>query len=453
MTAARRPRGTTVFVAIAFVAIAAFAAPALAARSTGTTADEPSITIGDQTFTEEQVNSGATFEVAGKGWPADTLVQLEICGAEGRSGSSDCAAEAAQVVASNARGNLSGRLSLVVPPSPCPCVVRAISDASSAIATTPIDIPSAPSALPGDGTVTAPAMRRLDVSNTALQGGDSFGTWLGRAPQRTFVFDVKNTGSVAVTNATITLSAGPADNPTGFVTPIRIERMEVGETRRFSVPITFQNLAYGRQAVRATVNGTSVPIAFTASTTTHPWLLIIVPILLVLQAILLGIRNLVRRRLHESDEAAAPETEPAGPADDALICVVESTLTDPSGNVPAEHRTQVVRSIAEVQLIVLDSLSLDQTGRAMVPDGLELGISTITVLADADARVGAAHHACDVLCSWVEDTYATSTHPAARSFALRRHQSGASAGPEAGAGMGMVSLATLVRVPHIRAVA
>ena len=51
----------------------------------------------------------------------------------------------------------------------------------------------------------------------------------------------------------------------------------------------------------------AVPVTFSATTTTHPWILIIVPALLVLQFLLLAIRNLVRRWLHRNDVAALQE--------------------------------------------------------------------------------------------------------------------------------------------------
>ena len=77
-------------------------------------------------------------------------------------------------------------------------------------------------------------------------------------------------------------------------------------------------------------------------------------------------------------------------------------------------------------------------------------INTITVLADADLKVGAAYHACDVLCAWIEATYAASDHPAARSLTLRRHVGTSTTGPSSGPGLGMVPLSVLVRTPQVR---
>ena len=153
-----------------------------------------------------------------------------------------------------------------------------------------------------------------------------------------------------------------------------------------------------------------------------------------------------------------------------MICVVEVVEPDPDADPEGEqpslrHQTVVLRSIAAVQQMVLDSLHVEpppeppdqaaDDGSVAVlrrPVDSRL-INTITVLADADLRVGEAYHACDVLCSWIETTFAESDHPAARSLTLRRHvgTAGSSTTPSAPS-FGMVPLSVLVRTTHVRAV-
>lgn len=442
-----------------------FAAGAATAAPPSDDPNAPVIEVVESSVVGDTVLPGQTFKVEGRGWPANVLVQLEVCGAEARSGSSDCAVESAQVVASGDDGTLRGRVPVVVPPSPCPCVIRALSQTGTATATAPVEVPGAPSSHPGDGTVVAPALRRLEVEQVELSGSDTWRTWLGAGPQRTFEFEVVNTGSVPVSDATVIITAGPVDSPNGFVPPVRLDRMEVGERRAVSVPIQFPALTWGEQQVRAVVNGTSAPVAFSATTSSYPWLLVIVPSVLLLQLLLVGIRNVVRRRLHANDELPAV-VDPNLPADDALICVVEYALSIPSpdGTAPTvEHRTEVMRSTAAVRQLVLDSLRDAETAAddtdptddtTATPSAPAITISTITLLADADAKVGVSYHACDVLCEWIETTYADSTHPAARSLTLRRHVSPTgNTSAAAASGMGMVPLSVMVRAPHVRAAA
>jgi hypothetical protein len=465
---------------------AAFGSAPAASAAPPTT---PTLTILNGAFPDDAIAQGATFKLEGKGWPADTLIEIEVCGNEARSGTSDCSVDTAQVIASNANGTFQARLAVVIPPTPCPCVVRAVSQTSSDTATAAVDIPNAPSSHPGDGDVVAPALRRLEVENVALRGSDSWSTWLGGPARRTFEFEVVNTGSVAVTDATVSMTAGPADNPTGFVKPLKIDRVEVGERRAFTVPVEFDALSFGEQAVRATMNGTSVPIAFKATTTTYPWLLIIVPALIIGQLILLGIRNVLRRRLQENEQPVPVMVASiGGPADDSLICVVELSETASAASPPSvvtaedaaveefaeqvvvaelgdlsesdaaadaegdgdgrvtvrelvaagtasdtptvQHHTVVLRSIAAVKQLVRETLT------EPADDAPVRMINAVTVLADADARVGDAHHACDDLCVWIDAAYTDAGTP----FALRRRHVTASNG-----GMGMVPLSVLVR--------
>jgi hypothetical protein len=451
------------------VATAAFAVGIVAAQDTNpvhaATPNSPTITVVNEPFPDDVIAQGATFKVRGEGWSPGSLVQVEVCGAEARSGSSDCAVATAQILVADDTGVIQGRLSVVVPPSPCPCVIRAFTQDSDSIATTPVEIPGAPTDHPGDGTVTAPALRRVVVQNVVLRGSDTFATWWGAPAHRTLEFEVVNTGSVAIDDASIALRAGPSENPTGFVPPVKIDRIEVGESKRFSVPIEFPALSFGEQRVVGTVNGTSQPTVFAATTTTHPWLLIIVPSVVLLQLLLLLIRNIVRRRLHDEepiDDAVATV------ADDSLICVIE--VAEPAGandddvmpveageTVEAGHisgvrnRTIVLQSIQAVQELVLRSLQLDEAGEP-IPD--QPVINSITILADADAKVGASYHACDQLCDWIETAFAESMHPETRALTLRRHVNpGGNTNPAAASGMGMVPLSVMVRAPHVRAMA
>ena len=457
------------------------------------TPSQATISVINEPFPDDAIAQGATFKVRGEGWSPGSLVQVEVCGAEARSGSSDCAVATAQILVANDSGIIQGRLSVVVPPSPCPCVVRAFTQDSDDIATTPIEIPGAPTDHPGDGTVTAPALRRVAVQKVVLRGSDTFATWWGAPAHRTLEFEVVNTGSVAIDDASISLRAGPTDDPNGFVPPVKIDRLEVGESKPFSVPIEFPALSFGEQRVIGTVNGTSQPTVFAASTTTHPWLLIIVPSVIILQLLLLLTRNIVRRRLHDAEaDDAIPEV--ATVADDSLICVVEvaepalpnavvdtapvddivdveevdtdtDTDTPPDTDADADadvlidaghisgirNRTVVLQSIQSVQELVLRSLQLDEMGEP-IPD--QPVINSITILADADAKVGLSYHACDQLCDWIETTFAESLHPETRSLTLRRHVNpGGNANPSAASGMGMVPLSVMVRAPHVRAMA
>ena len=479
MPGARRAAARVVGVCSAALAVAAFSLPVGAAAAPSTTPAPPSITV--------EAPHGTTFTVHGTGWPANVLVELEVCGAKATSGSADCALDTAQVVASNAHGTFEGRLSIVVPPSPCPCVVRAVSQSTTAAAVAAVDVPNANTSVSGGGTVGSPSTRRLQVDHVRLRGSDSLATWLGARPRRTLEFEVVNTGTTDVSGATISFVAGAEADPTGFVRPVRMDPLRVGERRAFSVPIAFRSLAFGRQRVRATVEGASVVATFDTTTSTHPWLLLALAVLVVLGGPSIAARRWLKRRAR----ATEPVADRAAGAldDDALICVIELVEPDPDADADAEaeaepdpdadaarpphrppavrHHTVVLRSIAAVHALVTETLSVEDVApveeerEAHEPAGdvatnvlhrsLDFRIiNTITVLADADLRVGEAFHACDELCAWIEAAYADSDHPAARSLTLRRTNSSPVNPGSTPAGLGLVPLSVLVRTSQVR---
>ena len=424
--------GTVCAVALAALSVAfAGAAPPAPVAAPTAPSGPPTVEVADQAFADDAIAAGATFKVTGSGWQPNTLVQLEVCGAEARSGTSDCAVGQAQIVGTDADGTLRARLAVVVPPSPCPCVVRAFGQTNGQQATTPVIIPGAPEGHAGDGDVAAPALRRVEVHDVVLRGTDDLATWLGRPAKRTLVFEIENTGDVAVLEATVTLTRGDAADPTGFVAPIRLDALAVGERRTITVPIEFDALAFGEQAVRGTVNGLSAPVAFRATTSTHPWLLIGIPIALLLQFVLVFVRNRLRRRLHAGPTAAA---EPVDPTDSVLIVVMDLELVAATDDGPlTTHRTEVVRSMAEVRARVAGTHPTDLAGGTVVG---------LTVMADEDARVGEAYRACEALCDWIE-----SVEPVA-GVALRRHPGGVSTAM--GSGWGLIPLAAMVRAVPTR---
>ncbi len=409
------------------------------------------IAVTNDPFPDDVIAAGATFKVEGNNWPADTLIQLEVCGRQARSGSGDCAIGNAQIIASDTSGWFQARLAVVVPPSPCPCVIRAMSQTSAVVATTPVEIPNAPIEHPGDGTVTAPALRRLLVVHARLHGSDSWRTWLGARPERTLEFEVVNTGSVAVSDATVALTVGPADNPTGFVKPVKIEKLEVGESAVFRMTIQFDSLAFGDQVVKATVNGTSVPESFSLTTSTHPWLLIVIPIVLLVQIALLLMRNRLRRRLNPPAEqptiqaspvllaigvgevASGPELEPEPVPTTAvdecltfLVVIVEVPAAADNRPSPNPRRsTMMVRSRAELESMLGGPIEV-AAGESVDGTAYQGTIDVVTVLANPEATVGAAYAACDELGQWIESGQGQASPAAPGEAVLRRWAYGSS---------------------------
>jgi hypothetical protein len=247
-----------------------------------------------------------TFEVEGTGWPGNTVVQLELCGNRALNGSSDCITSTAQTVAANFQGWFLGRVSTSAPPMPCPCVVRALGQSGSLIATTPVRVAGVPEVDLDAAVIEERSIRRIGIVRARLEGGGSMTEWLGGSPERQLVLKLVNSGNVRVDDAVITMTMGSGSNPTGFLAPVAIEPLEVGETTTVEVDIEFDALTFGDRTVIGEVAGTSEPTGFRLTTTSYPWLLILI-VAIIFQIALLSIRNAIRRR-------AFPEPVPNLPA-------------------------------------------------------------------------------------------------------------------------------------------
>jgi len=143
----------------------------------------------------------------------------------------------------------------------------------------------------------------VDVS-AAIVGSGPLTAYLGGAAKRELVLSVTNTGSGALVNPLLTLTFGKGQDPT---TPLptadgqqpNLGTIEAGQSIEYRQPITIGAIAFGQYRVKGqfigldtiTVNQEVVDagdLTFDASTSTYPWIAIILAWLL-LQIPLLGL--------------------------------------------------------------------------------------------------------------------------------------------------------------------
>jgi hypothetical protein len=282
-----------------------------------------------------------TYGIAGSGWRPATLVQLELCGNDARNGSVDCALGTAQIVAADAQGQVRGRLSTSPPPSLCPCVVRAVSLGSDETATTPVRVPGVAEMPPGAaGVEPPPAVTELTVGSRLVADGSPWGPWVGTAPKRTLVVMVANTGNVPVDDAVLSITVGRSKPPTGFTEPVALGAIDVGEVREVEVPVELPTLTWGGYQVHGEISGTDEPVEFAESTSSYPWLLIVLGIFGIAHLALVLLRREIRKRLPDDDSSAmgGPEPRPSLPAA-SMLAIGPSDRTLPPGDAaaPAER--------------------------------------------------------------------------------------------------------------------
>lgn len=267
---------------------------------------------------------GEELGVRGSGWMPNTTVFVELCGNEARNGTPDCDQENARLVGVGSSGAFAVPLLVAQPPSPCPCVVRVSSQGGPAVATAPVEVPQASFAELDDQNVDPQPRRQLSL-NASIGGSDGWMEWFGAPPERTAVITVENVGDVAVHDPDLSLAFGRGDDPTGYLESPEIGSLAPGESTEVAVPLDLGLFAVGDYTVTGDIAGFDEPASFRAETSSYPWVVIVVLPVLLLQFVLLRIRDRVRSRLHpdlpveeEPPERGAPPALPP-PAPAALV--------------------------------------------------------------------------------------------------------------------------------------
>jgi len=233
---------------------------------------------------------GTVLGIRGAHWPGLTYLHAVLCGQNAIDGSADCALDAAITVTPGPDGEVQGSMEVVLPPSPCPCVVF-VTDRSSTFSTRiPIDIVGAPTR-PVVSRAPAPDRPRLEVE-TRVVGGHNLWSILGGPARRNLRISMRNTGEVPI-NPVISARWGRGERRHRILNAPAEELLLPGMSRSVDLDWNIAGLTYGSYAVAGEVAGAGTPVRFTAQTTTWPWLLLF----LIPQALLLLARRVVRHRL------------------------------------------------------------------------------------------------------------------------------------------------------------
>ena len=253
---------------------------------------------------------GGTVQVEVSGLIPNQNYQLQICGNDAARGSVDCSLMNAVSWVSTPSGTISTPILVVLPPSPCPCVVAAISPNAGPNVKGPISITGAP-----QETVTAPpAQPKVVVVDVALSGSTQPKEWLGFAASRTLVLTVRNSGAAPAANLFLTASIGsaPAAVPT-------LPGLAPGQVRTYRIGVTFPAFTVGNSVLSGHVGVVGWPLTpFHVSLSRYPWGWLIIA-LIVLQLILLAFRNLARRRVQKNDDR---ESVPDMPTQETVLADV-----------------------------------------------------------------------------------------------------------------------------------
>lgn len=275
------------------VALVAVSAPAALAS--------PVVEIDDT-----EVTLGQEVAVTGSGWPASTMVTLELCGNAAMNGSADCDHAGARSVGVSTGGRFAARMTVGRPPVPCPCVVKVASNSSGTEFLAKIKLLGFPEVEPRDRLGLPEITRLVKVTTARLERTAGWTSWFGAAPSYRLVATLRNTGTVTLHDLPISFSWGKGAEPTGFVAAPDVPTLEAGAETTLEVPVTLDALAIGGYDVVGRIDGIGAPLEFRAHTTNYPWGLIVVPGVVLAQLALLGLRNRLRTWIQRRERRRAP---------------------------------------------------------------------------------------------------------------------------------------------------
>lgn len=286
-------RAAAAVAAIALLGLALSGSPA-AAQTT-----DPLVSL-DRTGTA----AGETMLVRGERWPDGATLIVELCGHGGLRGSVDCDVGHQATAGVGPSGQFAVELPVGLPPAPCPCVVKATDQSTQISASAPIAVAGIPTV-----PITAedlPEPRSLEIRSVRIAGGQRIAELFGAGGRRTLEFTVVNTGPLAVDSPRVSIAWGRGENPDGFVTPPTTPRLEPGQTETFTVALVRSAMTLGSQTAVVEVEGLGAPVTASAKTSAYPWGLLAIALVL-LQLVLLRIRNRVRRRIAPNEDTAPAE--------------------------------------------------------------------------------------------------------------------------------------------------
>jgi hypothetical protein len=290
-------RVAAVVLAVLAGSVVIVAAPRAAAQA------PPSVRV-DRTGTA----AGETLGVVGEGWPEGAVVLIELCGRAALGGSVDCDVANGRLVIAGADGKLFAPLEVGLPPQPCPCVVRAVDQSTSVLATTPIAVQGLPT-VPLDSTEQSPLpIRVIEVTDVGLERTAPVASWFGGRARWTLTFTLRNVGTVDLREPALSIAVGKQTDPSGLVDAPDVGTLAPGEERTFTVPVRTEPFAFGGYTVKIEAHGFAEPVVARAHAATYPWGLLVIA-LLALQVALVVARNRVRRRLTAEPSAVAVTDE------------------------------------------------------------------------------------------------------------------------------------------------
>ena len=210
---------------------------------------------------------GETVAITGSSWPPHRLLQAQVCGGGLLAVSSDCDITHAVGFGPADNGVVATSLIVTVPPVPCPCVVLVTQLQPNAVERLPITIAGAPSApLPAP---PPPIHQDVTISDVHVVDQSSWTSWFGAAASRELVLTVHNGGATPV--RPLLLARWEQGGSSVVITSPRAAMLRGGGTTQIDAPFALSTFAHGQFPVMGSVTGSAFDVRFASATSTTPW--------------------------------------------------------------------------------------------------------------------------------------------------------------------------------------
>ena len=246
---------------------------------------------------------GQLVNVSGSGWaPIGDVVTIQICGQNARNLTADCDESNTYSAAIREGGTFSGALIVRLPKTPCPCAFF-VTDVSGQSAKIPLRIVGAPVAL-----IPPDSSGGVELTAT-ISTPVSVWSWFGGPKPADVEVRLTNSTGATLPTPVLSVTVGRGTHPTWLAAGRSLQPIPAGVSRRIEIPITIPAVTFGHYTVRVQVATGSGNVATTAQTTSWPWGLLGLLIVIV-DLILFAVAGMVRRARRRREPNPEPSDDP-----------------------------------------------------------------------------------------------------------------------------------------------
>jgi hypothetical protein len=307
-----RSRRLTSMVVALLVGVAAPSTPAAA---------QPVVSGPTLVVDRSEVSPGDRVVLTIAGFQGQPVI-ISVCGNQARRGSVDCDMTSSLARETQVDRAVGTDFTVTAPPAPCPCLIRVSSQNNLQVAIAPMVIVGHPV---GEVVGGATASQPLGVAITANPAPDGAGatlrSLLGGSTTYDVTIRVTNRATFEVENIAVaaTFTRGWSDDTRNVEIPDP-GTLAPGQTWIETVQADVPALTFGDVEWRATVSGQGPSVTATDITPSQPILLWLLGAILVIDLLILLVRQIIRMRRDEDDEwePTNPFLDPDGSDDEPL---------------------------------------------------------------------------------------------------------------------------------------